>query len=163
MIWQLGAHCSMLRRYGFPTIHTSRLDPAPLPGAQFGLEKPIQTLFLPLPPNRHGSAVSTLQVAVTIGEPLICPYGYYEGAPYGCAPDGYYGPEWFSGGIFIGAGSWYHGADHFYGHVDHHLDYRKGSHGSMPARGEHAAEHRQEFHCPAMHDVHGHEAPRGHK
>jgi hypothetical protein len=103
------------------------------------------------------------QVAVRIGEPPVCPYGYYEGTPYGCAPDGYYGPEWFSGGLFIGAGPWYHGADHFYGHVDHRLDYRKGYHGPLPARGEVASEHRAEFHGQAMHDVHGHEAPRGHK
>jgi hypothetical protein len=33
----------------------------------------------------------------------------------------------------------------------------------MPARGEHPAEHRAEFHGKAMHDPHGHEAPRGHK
>jgi hypothetical protein len=103
------------------------------------------------------------QVAISIGAPPVCPYGYYEGTPYGCAPDGYYGPEWFSGGVFIGAGPWYHGADHFYGHVDHRLDYRKGYHGPLPARGEVAAEHRAEFHGQAMHDVHGHEAPRGHK
>ena len=76
------------------------------------------------------------QVAVSIGVAPVCPYGYYESAPYGCAPDGYYGPEWFSGGVFVGAGPWYHGADHFYGHVDHGLDFRKGYHGPMPARGE---------------------------
>ena len=103
------------------------------------------------------------QVAINIGVPPVCPYGYYEGTPYGCAPDGYYGPEWFSGGLFIGAGPWYRGADHFYGHVDHRLDYRKGYHGPMPARGESPAEHRAEFHGQAMHDVHGHEAPRGRK
>jgi hypothetical protein len=103
------------------------------------------------------------QVAVTIGEPPVCPYGYYEVPPYNCAPDGYYGPEWFSGGIFIGAGPWYHGSEHFYGHVDHHFDYRKGYHGPFPARGERPVEHRAEFHGQAMHDVHGHEAPRGHK
>lgn len=103
------------------------------------------------------------QVAVSIGEPPVCPYGYYEVPPYNCAPDGYYGPEWFSGGIFIGAGPWFHGPEHFYGHVDHHLDFRKGYHGPMPARGEHPAEHRAEFHGQAMHDPHGHEAPRGHK
>ncbi len=44
------------------------------------------------------------QVSVEIGTPPVCPYGYYEVPPYNCAPDGYYGPEWFSGGIFIGAG-----------------------------------------------------------
>src|ERR1019366_5087852 len=34
--------------------------------------------------------------------------------------DRWFGPEWFSGGVFIGAGPWFHGPDHFYGHVDHH-------------------------------------------
>jgi hypothetical protein len=103
------------------------------------------------------------QVAVSIGEAPACPYGYYEVPPYNCTPDGYYGPEWFSGGIFIGAGPWYHGSENFYGHVDHHLDFRKGYRGPMPARGEHASEHRAEFHGQAMHDPHGHEAPRGHR
>src|SRR5579872_4567365 len=60
-------------------------------------------------PAHHAVA----QVTVGIGAPPICPYGYYEGTPYGCAPDGYYGPEWFSAGVFIGAGPWYRGG--FYG------------------------------------------------
>ncbi|HEV3334472.1 MAG TPA: hypothetical protein VG096_25970, partial [Bryobacteraceae bacterium] len=51
------------------------------------------------------------QVAVDIGVPPVCPYGYYEAPPYNCAPDGYYGPEWFTGGIFIGAGPWFHGPE----------------------------------------------------
>ena len=42
-----------------------------------------------------------------------CVYGYYPYYPYACAPYGYYGPSWFSGGIFIGAGPWFHGG--FYG------------------------------------------------
>lgn len=103
------------------------------------------------------------QIAVGIGVAPVCPYGYYEVPPYNCTPDGYYGPEWFAGGIFIGAGPWYHGSEHFYGHVDHQLDYRKGYRGAMPARGEQAAEHRAEFHGKAMHDPHGHEAPREHR
>jgi hypothetical protein len=103
------------------------------------------------------------QVSVSIGAAPVCPYGYYEVPPYNCAPDGYYGPEWFSGGVFIGAGPWFHGPDHFYGHVDHALDYRKGYHGPMPARGAAPAANRAEFHGQAMHDAHGHEAPRGHK
>src|SRR5277367_6136016 len=82
-----------------------------------------------------------VNVGVEIGAPPVCPYGYYEVPPYNCAPYGYYGPEWFSGGIFIGAGPWFHGPDHFYGHVDHHYDYRKGYHGPFPARGEAPREH----------------------
>jgi hypothetical protein len=48
---------------------------------------------------------------VVVGPP-VCAYGYYPYAPYACAPYGYYGPSWFSGGVFIGAGPWFHG---FYG------------------------------------------------
>src|SRR5579872_5487636 len=103
---------------------------------------------------------ASAQVAVSIGEAPVCPYGYYEVPPYNCAPDGYYGPEWFSGGVFLGAGPWFHGPEHFYGHVDHHFDYRHGYHGPYPERGGHPVEHRQEFHGQAMHDARGHEGPR---
>lgn len=41
--------------------------------------------------------------------PPACSYGYYGYAPYACAPYGFYGPSWFSGGIFIGAGPWLRG------------------------------------------------------
>jgi len=44
-----------------------------------------------------------------IGAAPACAYGYYGYYPYACAPDGYYGPRWFAGGVFIGAGPWYHG------------------------------------------------------
>src|SRR5665213_1306859 len=104
---------------------------------------------------------ASAQISVSIGAPPVCPYGYYEVPPYNCAPDGYFGPEWFSGGVFIGAGPWYHGPEHFYGHVDHRLDFRKGYHGRMPARGERPADHHSEFRGQAMHDPRGHEAPRG--
>ena len=100
------------------------------------------------------------QVAVGIEGPPVCPYGYYEVPPYNCAPDGYYGPEWFSGGVFIGAGPWFHGPRRFYGHVDHRLDFREGYRGPLPARGERPAERRSEFHGEAMHDPRGREAPR---
>ena len=114
-------------------------------------------LFLATTPQNASAQVS---VGIGIGEPPVCPYGYYEEPPYNCAPYGYYGPEWFSGGVFIGAGPWFHGPERFYGHVDHHFDYRHGYHGPMPSRGEHAVEHHEEFRGKAMHDPHGHEAPR---
>jgi hypothetical protein len=47
-----------------------------------------------------------------------CPYGYYDYPPHNCAPDGYYGPEWFNHGAFIGAGRWFHGSNDFEGQVD---------------------------------------------
>jgi hypothetical protein len=45
---------------------------------------------------------------VYYGEAPVCTYGYYDYYPYACAPYGYYGPDWFVGGVFIGAGPWYH-------------------------------------------------------
>jgi|SRR5580704_5959923 hypothetical protein len=78
------------------------------------------------------------QVGVEVGVAPECPYGYYDVAPYSCAPAGYYGPEWFSGGIFIGAGPWFHGGGDFVGHVDNHFHPDHGYKGAMPARGERA-------------------------
>src|SRR5277367_1482430 len=77
------------------------------------------------------------QVSVEIGVAPECPYGYYEAAPYGCAPYGYYGPEWFTSGVFVGAGPWFHGASNFQGPVDNNYD-EKHYKGVMPTRGEKA-------------------------
>jgi hypothetical protein len=52
------------------------------------------------------------QVVVSLTPPG-CVYGYYEYAPYGCAPMGFYGPGYFHGGIFLGVGPW---ANWGYGH-----------------------------------------------
>ena len=82
-------------------------------------------------------ASAQVSFGVQIGAEPACPYGYYDYAPYQCAPYGYYGPEWFSSGMFIGAGPWYHGHEHFRGHVDRHFDPHYGYHGDYPARGEH--------------------------
>ncbi|MGA9526516.1 MAG: hypothetical protein WBS24_00225 [Terriglobales bacterium] len=65
-------------------------------------------------------------VGVGVGVAPVCPYGYYPDYPYACAPYGYYGPEWFSGGVFIGAGPWYHGWGRPY--FDHGV-YRPGFYG----------------------------------
>lgn len=96
---------------------------------------------------------------VSIGAAPVCPYGYYDYAPYNCAPYGYYGPEWFTNGVFIGAGPWFHGPAHFYGHVDHHFDPRYGYRGAFPARGGHFDSHHDfhDFHGRYMRDGHGHE------
>jgi hypothetical protein len=76
------------------------------------------------------------QVAVEVGPAPVCPYGYYDVPPYACAPYGYYGPEWFSGGIFIGAGPWFHGAANFHGHVNNHFHPDHGYKGPMPKVGD---------------------------
>jgi hypothetical protein len=77
-----------------------------------------------------------ISVGVNVGPEPGCPYGYYDYAPYNCAPDGYYGSEWFSGGVFIGAGPWFHGPAAFHGHVNNRFDPQHGYHGALPARGE---------------------------
>lgn len=61
------------------------------------------------------ASASHAQVSIGIGGPVYggyygppaCQYGYYSYYPYTCAPYGYYGPQWFNGGVFIGAGPWY--------------------------------------------------------
>lgn len=78
------------------------------------------------------------QINVNIGVAPECPYGYYDVPPYSCAPVGYYGPEWFTGGVFIGAGPWFHGSAGFHGRVDNHFDPHHGYHGPAPRRGERA-------------------------
>src|ERR1019366_4249076 len=45
------------------------------------------------------------QIAISINPP-VCSYGYYDYAPYGCAPMGFYGPGYFYNGIFLGVGPW---------------------------------------------------------
>jgi hypothetical protein len=82
--------------------------------------------------------VADAQVAISIGVAPECPYGYYDEAPYGCAPSGYYGPEWFSGGIFVGAGPWFHGSNGFRGHVNNSFHPQHGYKGALPNRGERA-------------------------
>jgi hypothetical protein len=84
------------------------------------------------------SAKAEAQVGVEIGVAPECPYGYYDAAPYNCAPTGYYGPEWFEGNAFIGAGPWFHGASEFNGHVDNRLHPEHGYNGPAPKRGEKA-------------------------
>jgi len=78
------------------------------------------------------------QVSINIGGAPECPYGYYDVAPYSCAPSGYYGPEWFSEDVFIGAGPWFHGPGEFRGHVNNAYHPEHGYKGPLPSRGEKA-------------------------
>src|SRR5580658_529563 len=76
----------------------------------------VALLALPLAYANAGVVVGVGPVGVGVGVagPPACAYGYYPDYPYACAPYGYYGPSWFSGGVFIGAGPWYHGWGHGY-------------------------------------------------
>jgi len=94
-------------------------------------------MFTATPPKANA------QIAVEVGVAPDCPYGYYDYAPYSCVPDGYYGPEWFNGGVFVGVGPWFHGRSDFQGHVDNTFDPQHGYAGPMPKRGEKAAAQRR--------------------
>ena len=97
------------------------------------------------------------QISVDIGVEPVCPYGYFDYAPYDCAPYGYYGPDFFVGGLFIGTGPWFHGPRGFAGHVDNRYDPRHGYRGPLPARHEEAFSH---FHPNEARDGRGHVAPK---
>lgn len=82
------------------------------------------------------AASAQISIGVNIGPEPVCPYGYFDYAPYNCAPYGYYGPDWFVSGVFVGAGPWFHGPHGFYGHVDNRWDPRHGYAGPLPERRE---------------------------
>jgi hypothetical protein len=82
------------------------------------------------------TAPAQISIGVNVGPEPACHWGYYDYAPYNCAPYGYYGPEWFANGAFIGSGPWFHGHDDFRGHVNNHFDPQHGYHGHIPDRGE---------------------------
>ncbi len=98
-------------------------------------------------------SVAPAQISVRIGAAPVCPYGYFDYAPYDCAPYGYYGPDWFVGGLFLGAGPWFHGPRGFYGHVDNRYDPHHGYAGPMPGRGEQPF---NQFHGNEARDGNGH-------
>jgi hypothetical protein len=100
-----------------------------------------------------------ISIGVNIGPAPICPYGYFDYAPYNCAPYGYYGPDWFNDGVFIGVGPWFRGPAHFWGHVDNRYDPRHGYRGPLPARGAQPFSH---FQPNEARDGHGHVGNAGH-
>jgi uncharacterized membrane protein YgcG len=104
-------------------------------------------------------APSQVSVGINLGPVPVCPYGYFDYAPYDCAPYGYYGPDWFVGGVFLGAGPWFHGPHGFYGHVDNRYDPRNGYHGPLPARGAAPFQH---FQGNEARDGNGHIGTAGH-
>lgn len=111
------------------------------------------------------AATAQVSIGVNIGAAPVCPYGYYDFAPYNCAPYGYYGPEWFNGGVFIGAGPWFHGPKNFHGTVNNAYDPRHGYHGALPARGAKPEPGRtgppKNFHGNETHDNAGHVVGHG--
>ncbi len=114
----------------------------------------VALFCLPAPQAR-----AQIGFGINIGAAPACPYGYYDYSPYRCAPYGYYGPQWFNSGVFVGAGPWFHGRRGFYGPVNHDFDPRYGYHGRLPDHGHwrEPDDHFHGFHGNAWRDGHGHE------
>ena len=112
-----------------------------------------------------GAPKAAAQVTVDIGVAPDCPYGYYDYAPYSCVPDGYYGSEWFNGGVFIGVGPWFHGSNDFQGHVDNSFDPQHGYSGPLPKTGDKPSAQRRspdQFRGNEVRDGRGHTGGEGH-
>jgi len=140
------------------TTHSYRVRYSFMRSIKYGLFAAAAAGFFLLVPATSSPA----QVTVTFGAEPSCPYGYYDYAPYNCAPDGYYGSEWFNGGVFIGAGHWFHGPSNFHGNVNNHYDPQRGYKGATPARGE-TPKHSgaaQNFKGNESRDGQGHSGPK---
>jgi hypothetical protein len=69
----------------------------------------LTVLMVPLAFTQAAQAQVSFGVGIGPGYgPPVCEYGYYSYYPYACAPYGYYGPDYFVNGVFIGVGPWYH-------------------------------------------------------
>ena len=88
-------------------------------------------------PGPPKAKAQTYQGGTEVGAAPQCPYGYFDYPPYDCAPEGYYGSEWFKDGTFIGGGPWFHGPQDFKGKVDSQYDPQEGR-GQLPKRGDQA-------------------------
>jgi len=58
----------------------------------------------------HAQVSIGVQIGPSYGiynAPPVCEWGFYPDYPFGCAPYGYWGPEYFADGVFIGVGPWY--------------------------------------------------------
>jgi hypothetical protein len=107
------------------------------------------TAALLVPTGLAPTASAQISVGVGIGVQPVCSYGYYNYAPYGCAPSGFYGPGYFYNGIFLGVGPW---ANWGYGHG-------WGEHRFQGARGGRYVETHGNGHAYA--NNHGHVAGHG--
>ena len=63
-------------------------------------------------------ANAQVSVGVDIGRLPSAPTAITTTLPTTALPTAIYGPEWFNGGVFIGAGPWFHGPHGFRGGVD---------------------------------------------
>ena len=75
--------------------------------------KYVALLAILMVPFAYSQAQVRVGIGIGVGPgyvagPPPCAYGYYDYYPYACAPYGYYGPQYFVDGVFVGVGPWYH-------------------------------------------------------
>ena len=75
--------------------------------------KYVAMLAILMVPLAYSQAQVRVGIGIGVGPgyvagPPACAYGYYDYYPYACAPYGYYAPNYFVDGVFIGVGPWYH-------------------------------------------------------
>jgi hypothetical protein len=129
------------------------------------------------------------QVVIGVGIQPVCSYGYYDYAPYACAPVGFYGSGYFYNGIFLGMGPWAGwGYDHGWGghrfvndgggryhggggraagrayargeHAGNAQPVRQDNHAAHANEASHAGGERPQAGRPAPHAEASHSAPR---
>ena len=144
------------------------------------VQRPQQTMKEVLPMRGVKVLLSTAAIALSLaflptanaqvhiginlggGAPPACAYGYYDYAPYSCAPAGFYGGGYFYNGIFLGVGPWSNwGYAHGWG--GHRFSGARGGHyvpGQHGGPAPHGAVHGGGGH-PAAHGGGGHPAAHG--
>ncbi len=90
-----------------------------------------------------GPKAAAQNQSISLESPLIAPTATVLAHHLACAADGYYGPEWFNAGVFIGAGSWFHGPNDFQGKVDNTFDPQNGYIDVLPKDGDQPAAQRR--------------------
>jgi hypothetical protein len=117
-MWQVKSAGSWVRKFGVGKLEVRKFAKRSLLLASAALLAPLALV-----------PAAKAQVVVSLTPPG-CAYGYYEYAPYGCAPSGFYGPGYFHNGIFLGVGPW---ANWGYGHGWGEYRFRGGGGGRYVA------------------------------
>jgi hypothetical protein len=93
--------------------HEKKRSGFPKPEVSMRYLKYFALLTILMVPFAYSQAQVRVGIGIGVGPgyvdgPPACAYGYYDYYPYACAPYGYYGPQYFVNGIFVGVGPWYH-------------------------------------------------------
>jgi hypothetical protein len=94
-------------------------------------------------------ATAKADVDIVLAAPAVCQWGYYDYPPYTCAQYGFWGPEFFYNGIFIGVGPWWGwGYGHGWGGHRFHGYYNPGhayGHPGWDTRGRYEGGYRRGY------------------